>query len=294
MIAVRSAINVNSETAHVSAVSDPLPQIREGIPLRARFIQVNLNRPNFAINPTNCNASSTDAVLSGHEGGMATPSNHFQVANCTSLPYAPKLSLKLSGGLNRRGHPAIKAVFTAAPGEANSRKVSVALPPGTLLDNSHIRSICTRVQFAADSCPEASAMGTAEATTSLLDAPLKGNVYLRSSNNKLPDLVMDLEGQFDFELAGRIDTSKAGALRTTFESVPDVPVRQFVLNLAGGSKGLLQNSESLCRNPKKAQVRLTGQNGAVVRTRVKLQTSCGSKGRHKRQQKRPSDTRKAG
>ena len=55
---------------------------------------------------------------------------------------------------------------------------------------------------------------------------------------------MDLEGQIDFELVGRIDSAKNGALRTTFEGVPDVPVTQFVLNLAGGARGLLQNSES--------------------------------------------------
>jgi hypothetical protein len=105
---------------------------------------------------------------------------------------------------------------------------------------------------------------------------------------------MDLEGQFDFALAGRIDTAKSGALRTTFDTVPDVPVSQFVLNLAGGSKGLLQNSESLCGKRKKATVKMTGQNGAVVSSKVKLQTSCGSKARHKRHQKRHSDARKAG
>jgi hypothetical protein len=294
VIAVRTAIDVNPSTARVSAVSDPLPQIFEGIPLRTRFIQVDLDRPDFALNATNCDPSDVSAVLSGDEAGMATPTNNYQVANCTSLPYSPKLGLKLSGGVKRRGHPAIRAVFTAKPGEANSREVSVALPAGELLDNAHIGTICTRVQFAADSCPAASAIGTAEATTPLLDAPLSGTVYLRSSSHELPDLVVDLEGQFDFELVGRIDTAKGGALRTTFESVPDVPVSQFVVNLAGGAKGLLQNSESLCATAKKATVKMTGQNGSVVKTKAKLQTSCGSKkARHKRH-KRHSDARKAG
>ena len=168
----------------------------------------------------------------------------------------------------------------------------MALPPGELLDNAHIGTICTRVQFAADSCPAASALGTAVATTPLLDAPLTGTVYLRSSSNELPDLVADLEGQFDFELAGRIDTAKNGALRTNFESLPDVPVSSFVLNLAGGSKGLLQNSKSLCGKPKKATVRMTGQNGAVRTAKTKLQASCSTKARHKRHSKR-RQTRKA-
>ena len=44
-------------------------------------------------------------------------------------------------------------------------------------------------------------------------------------------MVADLRGQVDFELAGRVDTSKGGALRTHFETVPDVPVGTFRLNL---------------------------------------------------------------
>jgi hypothetical protein len=171
----------------------------------------------------------------------------------------------------------------------------VALPEGELLDNAHIGTVCTRPQFATDSCPAASAIGEAEASTPLLDAPLKGTVYLRSSNNELPDMVMDLEGQIDFELVGRIDSARNGALRTTFDAVPDVPVSQFVLKLAGGARGLLQNSESLCGNPKRAAVKMTGQNGAVVKRRVKLRAACGGKtARHKRHGKRHSDARKAG
>ncbi len=70
----------------------------------------------------------------------------------------------------------------------------------------------------------------------LLDQPLKGPVFLRSSSHKLPDIVMDLKGQIEIELAGRVDAVN-GALRTTFESMPDAPVSSFALNLAGGFKG---------------------------------------------------------
>ena len=82
-------------------------------------------------------------------------------------------------------------------------------------------------------------------TTPLLDEPLEGSVYLRASSHKLPDLVMDLEGQIDIELAGRVDAVD-GRLRTTFESVPDAPVTSLKFDLLGGAKGLLVNSEGLC------------------------------------------------
>ena len=281
-VAVRAALYIDPATAQVRAVSDPLPQILEGIPLRLRSILINLDRPGFTLNPTSCSPSAVEEATSGDEGGAAAQKAHFQAANCSDLPYGPKLSLKLKGGLNRRGHPAIKAIFSAKPGEANTHKVTVALPPGELLDNAHIGNVCTKPQFAANTCPASSNIGTAEVTTPLLDRPLKGSVYLRASSHNLPDIAVDLEGQFDFELIGRVDTSQGGALRTHFETAPDVPIGTFTLSLAGGKKGLLVNSKGLCKNPRPANTSMLGYNGAVVKARTKLVAGCAKTARHKR------------
>jgi hypothetical protein len=291
---VRAALRIDPTTAQITTVSDPLPQILGGIPLRLRSITVRFDRRNFTLNPTNCRPFAVSAEVFGDQGAVAHSNEYFQVANCKSLAYAPKLALKLTGGLKRRGHPAIHALFSTAPGESNTSSVSVALPKGELLDNAHIGTICTRPEYAREACPPASLLGTAEATTPLLSQPLKGNVYLRSSlEHKLPDLVVALRGQISIDLVGTIDTINGGSLRTTFATVPDAPVTQFALNLAGGSKGLLVNSESLCGAPKAAVTKMVGQNGDVVNTRTKLQTTCGSKARHKRHQKRRHRTRKA-
>jgi hypothetical protein len=286
VVAVRSAIHVDPTTAQVTAVSDPLPQIFEGIPLRARTIIVNLDRPDFTLNPTNCDPFAVNLVVTGDEGAVATRESSYQATDCADLPYEPKLSLRLTGGLKRRGHPAIHSTFKAAPGEANTQRVSVSLPSSELLDNAHIGTVCTRVQFAASSCPAGSRLGRGEATSPLLDEPLKGNVYLRSSNHQLPDLVVDLKGQIDFELAARVDSAKTGGLRTTFETVPDVPVTSFSLDLLGGKKGLLQNSSTLCGRPKRAMTKLFSQNGERLKTKTKLEVSCAKKARHKRSYRR--------
>ena len=153
------------------------------------------------------NRSQVEGTIAGAEGGLATPTNHFQVGNCRTLDYEPKLSLSLSGGLARRGHPAIHAILDAGPGEANTRRVSVALPRGELLDNGHIDTVCTRVQFAADACPAGSVLGTARGEDAAARRPAEGQVYLRSGPNKLPDLVVDLQGQIDIVLVGKIDTA---------------------------------------------------------------------------------------
>lgn len=284
VVAVRAAVHVDPITAQVTTTSDPLPQIVEGVPLRARFIRIDLDRPDFALNPTNCDPFSVAATLLGDEGGRATPSQHYQATNCAALSYEPSLNLTLTGGLNRRGHPAIHATVTTQPGEANSKVISVALPKGEQLDNSHLETVCTKVDFAARNCPAGSQIGNVEVETPLLDEPLKGFAYLRSSSEGLPDLALDLRGQVDVEAVAKIDSVNEG-LRATFNTIPDIPFSTIRFNLAGGKKGLLQNSETLCGRVKKASTRMIGQNGQEITKKTKLQYSCG-KARHKRHHRR--------
>jgi hypothetical protein len=277
-VVVRAALHVDPATAQVFVVSDPIPQLVEGVPLRLRSIQVDLDRSGFTLNPTNCEPLSVSAQAFGDETTVAGLAQHFQVANCASLPFAPKLSLKLTGGVHRRGHPAIHAVVTTQPGEANPSSISVTLPSNELLDNAHIRTVCTKLDFAKEACPNGSLLGHVSVATPLLDRPLQGGAYLRSSGQGLPDLALDLHGQLHIEAVARIDAVNAG-LRTTFQTVPDVPLGTVKLNLLGGSKGLIQNSETLCGIHQAAAVTMAGQNGARLRRKVHLHPACGQQSR---------------
>jgi hypothetical protein len=134
------------------------------------------------------------------------------------------------------------------------------------------------VQFAANKCPKGSVYGHARAFSPLLDESLEGPVYLRSSDNKLPDMVVDLQGQVEINLVGRID-SVNGGIRTTFEAVPDAPVSKFVLGMQGGKKGLIVNSRNLCASKQRASVKFVGQNGKRVDLRPVVRASCGGKKR---------------
>jgi hypothetical protein len=282
----RVAIKVDPITAQVTASSDPLPQILAGIPLRLRSVLINLNRENFTLNPTNCDPFQVNGALSGSEGGSTSPSGLFQVANCDGLGFEPKLKTVLKGGTKRTAHPALTATLTQDPnGESNISRAVVTLPKSEFLDQSHIGTVCTRVQFGANQCPAASIYGHATATTPLLDQPLSGPVYLRSSNHTLPDLVAALKGPasqpIEIDLDGRID-SKGGGIRASFETVPDQPVSKFVLSMQGGKKGLLQNSLNICKGTHMTKVRMVGQNGAVINPNTPLQAKCGSSARKKR------------
>ena len=280
-VAVRAAVHVDPVTAQVTAKSDPLPQIVEGIPLRLRSIRVNLDRPNFAINPTNCDPVHRLGIHIRDRRLRRRSDDRYQVANCASLAYEPTATFRLTGGLKRRGHPAIHVVIKAGAGEANTRRVSATLPEGQLLDNRHINTICVKADFARGTCPAGSRIGSAEVVTPLLDQPLKGSVYLRASSHDLPDLALDLNGQLAIDAIGRVDSVDA-RLRAVFETVPDVPFSRIDLILAGGRKGLVVNSESLCGHPHRATVKMSGQNGVSLMRHPILQADCGSSGRRHR------------
>jgi hypothetical protein len=277
-VVVRTALRVDFETTQIKAVSDPLPTILDGIPLDLRDVRVNVNRNQFTLNPTSCDPMSVDATLSGTEGATANASDRFQVGECGRLAFKPKLSFSLKGKTNRGGHPQFSATLKMPEGGANIARAAVTLPHSEFLDQGHIKTICTRPQFAANQCPAGSVYGHAKAITPLLDQPLEGPVYLRSNpEHELPDLVADLRGQIHVVLAGRID-SPHGGIRNTFEVVPDAPVSKFTLTMQGGKKGLLQNSTNLCNSPNRAKVLFDGQNGKTADSTPPLKASgCGAK-----------------
>jgi hypothetical protein len=285
-IVIRQALRIDPTTAQVTSdgsASDPIPHILAGILVHARDIRVFVDRDNFVLNPTSCaKMAATATVLSG-AGATASPTSPFQAADCASLGFKPSLSIQLLGGTTRTATPRLKAVVKARPGDANIGRAQVTLPPSEFLEQNHIRTVCTRVQFNAGEgngaqCPKASVYGKAKAISPLLDEPLTGPVFLRSSDNELPDMVAALHSaKADIDLVGRIDSTKGGGIRSTFEGVPDAPVSKFVLQMQGGKKGLIVNSEDICRAKHRAKAAFKGQNGKRHEFNPVVKASCGGK-----------------
>jgi hypothetical protein len=303
-VLVRVALRVDPDTSRVTAVSDPFPTILHGVILRVRDVRLRLDRPETTLNPTSCDPLSLNAAITGVGGDLLSTADdslfntedRFQVGDCGRLPFKPKIAFTLTGGMRRAEDPAFYSRLTARPGDANIGKVVVALPKTEFLDNAHINAPCTRVQYRegaveGERCSAGSIIGHAKAVTPLLDQPVEGPVILRSNPERtLPDLVADLQGQISANLVGHIDSSNGG-IRTTFETVPDVPVTEFVLTMKGGNKGLLENAppagiKSLCETKNRVDIKFTAQNNKFEHLRPLLKAaSCGHK-KHKRHHSR--------
>jgi hypothetical protein len=302
-VIVRSAIEVDPRTARVSidsTGSDPIPHIIDGIPIHLRDIRVYISRSQFTLNPTSCERFSVASTLNGSGQRLSAPADDtaaaatspFQVFNCGALGFKPKLGLRLRGGTRRGDYPSLRAEVRSRTGDANIGSALVSLPPSEFLAQNHIETICTRGQFARGACPGGSVYGHARAFTPLLGEPLEGPVYLRASENPLPDLVAALRGGgagLAIDVVGRID-SFHGGLRGSFEALPDAPVTRFVMKLNGGKHGLLVNAENICAAPQLATARFVGQNRLGERLRPRLAVRCrkGRKGQGKRQHKKAS------
>jgi len=288
-VVVRVALFVDPATAQVEAISDPIPHVFGGALLDLRSVSVTLDRHQFSLNPTNCAPMSVEAILHGGGADPLDPgafssfaaSAPFQAQGCERLGFRPKLYMRVFGGTRRGKSPKLRSTLVARGGDANIGRAAVTLPRPFFLRQSSLAKVCTRVQFAAHECPRKSIYGYATAKSPLLDAPLKGPVYLRTSDNLLPDVVAALRGQVEIDLDGRVDQVRH-RMRTTFDVVPDVPVSKFSLTVRGGRKGLLENSVNLCAHRYKVIAKFTAQNGKPLRRKPKLRTPCKQKKSHRR------------
>lgn len=284
-IVVRVALNVDPLTAQVNPVSDPIPNIFNGIKLDIRSIDFNIDRKKFMINPTNCAKQATAGTINGGGSNPASSaawssykvSAPFQASACNKLGFKPKFHVRLTGPTTRAKNPKIRAILEAPSSQANIARTALTLPHSLFLDNSHIGAVCTRPDLAAHTCPANSIYGFAEAKSPLLSKKLKGKVYMVPGGHTLPDLVADLRGQVEIQLHGVI-SSKHGGLKTVFNNTPDVPVSKFILNMKGGKKSLLVNSTNTCTQKQRAVLNIKGQNGKkLVNNRYPLNIKgCGT------------------
>jgi hypothetical protein len=285
-VVTRAGLHVDPQSARATVKADPLPQILEGVPVAYRDIRVTVDRPEFTLNPTDCDAMAVEAHLTSSGGATATATSRFQATNCARLGYAPKLKLRFKGSTKRTGNPAVSAVLTQRPGEANTEAATVILPASEFIDQSHINNPCTRVQFNQGACPASSLLGTARAISPLLDQPLEGPVYFRSNGGEreLPDIVADLKGPIHITLVGYVDSvhekgSEVSRLRTRFANVPDAPVAKFTMNLFGGKRGLIENSRDICKTGRRAKIQFVAQSGRVRSSQPTIATSCAKRGK---------------
>jgi hypothetical protein len=275
-VVVQAAVFVDQRDAHLKVVSDQLPTILQGIPLRLQTIGIDLDRSGFMLNPTGCGAKQIDATINSAQGASAALSSPFRVRGCSRLDFSPKMTMAVTGrGRTDPGdRPGLKVTLRQDPGEANIRRAVVSLPRRVALTIPTGVDVCQPDQFSAGNCPASARVGSAAARTPLLAGRLAGPVFLVAApGGTLPNIGVQLDGQVRILLDGINDLS-GPRVKNVFGAVPDVPITTFTLTLNGGTRGVLTPTRNLCKVSNNGILRATGHNGDTKSATVKVSVPC--------------------
>jgi hypothetical protein len=278
-VVVRARIDVDPRTSAVTITSDPLPQFRDGVPLRIQTLNVTVDREGFIFNPTNCETKQISTVIEAVQGATASPSASFRAEGCSRLPFKPGFSASTQGRTSRESGASLDVKVTSGPGQANIAKAVVSLPKQLPARLTTLQQACPEATFATNpaTCPIGSNVGAAKAVTPVLNEPLSGPAYLVSHGGAaFPDLVIILQGQgVRLDLVGGTSIKK-GITTSTFNSVPDAPITSFELKLPEGHHSALATNlpgkarGNLCGRKLVMPTLLTGQNGAQLKQSTRI------------------------
>ncbi len=285
-VVVRAAINIDPHTAALTVTSDPLPTALDGIPLQLKVVNVTIDRPGFTFNPTSCAKTAITGTLSSKESGGAHVSSPFQVTNCAGLGFKPVFKVSTSGKTSRANGASLdaKVIYPGGSKFANIAKVKVDLPKQLPSRLTTLQKACPAATFNANpgSCPKASVVGIAKASTPILPVQLTGPAYFVSHGGEaFPNLIVVLQGYgVRVDLIGDTFINKAGITSSTFNQVPDVPINSFELYLPQGANSALAANGNLCKSTLKMPTSFIAQNGASIHQSTPIAvTGCNRTGK---------------
>ena len=294
-VVVRLPLNIDPITAQVSIPSGPadqIPHIIKGVVIHLRAIDVWVDRADFTLNPTSCNAMQIVDTIDGAGQNVASPADdtsasstsRFQAADCANLNFKPIFKASTSSKTSRKNGASLKVTvaYPKAPlgTQANIRSVKVDLPKVLPSRLTTLQKACTAHQFEANpaGCPAASRVGTATAQTPILPVPLTGPAYFVSYGSaKFPELVVVLQGYgVTIQLHGETFINPhTNVTSSTFRTIPDQPVTNFQLSLPEGPDSALAAIGNLCTHKLVMPTAFTGQNGMTFKQQTTIApTGC--------------------
>lgn len=257
-VVIRFDLHIDPYTAQVSidpSGSEPIPTIIDGIVTHVRDIKVSIDRLNFTINPTACEARPISSALTSSLGYKATTSAPLHAEACNELAFKPTFKASTNGKTSRAIGASLQVNLTMPiklGTQSNIKTVKVDLPKQLPAQLKTLQQACTEQQFNTNpaGCPTGSIVGHAEAITPILPEPLAGPaIFVSHGGEEFPSLILVLQGYgFTIDIVGSTYVSpKTGTISSTFKAIPDEPVGSFQLTLPQGRFPALAANTNLCK-----------------------------------------------
>lgn len=244
-----------------------IPDQVDGISTQINGISLTLygtvNGKPFTRLPTACGSAETGITVTSY-GAPSTPvtaDGAFTPTGCSSLPYSPTLAGSVTLDSGDKG-VSFDASITQASNQAATESVTLGLPSGLAPNLSALSSACTSANLS--SCPS---IGTASVTTPLYPSTIQGKIVLAAtgaSGTSLPALDAVFQAPFDLTLQGAPSLGAGGGLQAAFTGIPDFPITNLQVDLAGGSDSLLTAGSSLCSKAQTVTASFVAQSGATA------------------------------
>jgi len=268
-------------------LTHPMPTIFEGVTLRFRTLQIDINRSGFLNNPTSCDPEQASSSIVSLDGRTATATIPFQVKGCENLAFRPKFSVSLDRQGKHAKNPQLSFAASVPAGGANLKRLTVGFAKGLKFHNSALKEICPRASALEDHCRAGAQVGTAVANTPRVGEPLTGPVYVvQPQGGGFPELWSIIEGGgVKLELRSK-SAGKKGSLTTEIVDIPDLPLGSFTMRIDAGPKknALFTVNKDICSSAgaTATPVELEGQNGVTRTTSLQMKAGCSKSAGKKR------------
>ena len=177
----------------------------------------------------------------------------LHVTGCAGLPFAPTFAVTATKDSADNGVE-VATEITQGAGEATSRSVALALPSSVLAPNG-TAVLSGGILCSTPTLGGCKPIGSASATSPLYPKTLTGEAYLTGSLTA-PAITIAFPAPFALTLTGSVDLADD---TTTFNSIPDIPLSDLRVTLAGGPDAVFVTD---CKTPSgTASSTLVTQNG---------------------------------
>jgi hypothetical protein len=227
-IAVRSVTDPAGFGLNIAFAN--IPNTYQSMPIQVQSMSSTLSGVRM---PASCPATPANVTVttdSYSDSTSHTASAPLQVTGCPALPFTPAFHVTATKDAADSGTQVISDITQpASPAQATPQSVSLALPADVLSPNAH--SVLSGGILCADPASgTCKTIGTATATSPLYPVPLTGSDYLTGTLSALK-IVIVFPPPFALTLAGAVDVAHN---TTTFTGLPDIPLSDLKVTLAGG------------------------------------------------------------
>jgi len=228
-IAVRPATDPAGFGLNISFAN--VPNTYDSLPIQVRSMSTTLSGVRM---PASCPATPANVTVTTDSYSDSTPhtaSAPLQVTGCSALPFTPSFQVTATKDAGDSGTQVISDITQpASPAQATPQSVSLALPAAVLTPNAHA-VLSGGLLCANPASGTCKTIGTATAASPLYPVPLTGTDYLTGTLAALK-IVIVFPPPFALTLAGAVDVLHN---TTTFTGLPDIPLSDLKVTLAGGA-----------------------------------------------------------